>query len=91
MGRWLTAAREAEKLSKPVQGGTDKTDKTGRGMVLSVSSVRQEGSSEEFFPIHRCGCGAVGIVGVGWFLRKPIGARWYCAPCFKRLPPDGRA
>jgi hypothetical protein len=41
--------------------------------------------------VHRCDCGAVGVIGVGWFLKEPSRARWYCSPCFKRLPLNERA
>jgi hypothetical protein len=37
--------------------------------------------------IHHCACGEIGIYGVGWFLREPSRARWYCAAC---APTEGR-
>ena len=38
-----------------------------------------------------CACGASASFGVGWFLRQPEKARWYCGPCFRRLPASGKA
>lgn len=32
---------------------------------------------------HRCDCGEVGVIGVGWFLRDPSRARWMCAECYR--------
>lgn len=37
---------------------------------------------------HRCACGSIGSIGVGWFLREPGRARWFCAAC---APTRGRA
>ena len=48
MGRWLEAVRRDEKNTKTPLGGTDKTDETIRGGVLSVLSVRQMSVSENF-------------------------------------------
>lgn len=32
---------------------------------------------------HRCACGEVGVIGVGWFLRDQSRARWLCAKCYR--------
>jgi hypothetical protein len=92
MGRWLAVAREAEKKSKTPGGDTDRTDKTIPHPVLSVLSVGGMGVSENFspkpapvgLPVHRCDCGAIGIIGEGWFTRSPEKARWFCSPCYRR-------
>lgn len=44
MGRW--AARYAEKLAAPLQGGTDKTDKRGVLSVLAVTPGRGANDSQ---------------------------------------------
>jgi hypothetical protein len=48
MGRWLEAVRRDEKNTKTPSGGTDKTDETIGGGVLSVLSVHQMSISENF-------------------------------------------
>ena len=91
MGRWLVAAREVEKKSETLEGGTDKTHETPHREVLSVLSVASTGVSENFSPkpvavgptVHRCQCGAVGIIAEGWFVKTPEKARWYCGPCYR--------
>lgn len=91
MGRWLLAAREAEKKSETLKGGTDKTHETAQREVLSVLSVASTGISENFSPknapagppVHRYDCGAVGIIADGWFVKTPEKARWFCGPCYR--------
>jgi hypothetical protein len=59
------------------------------GPVSSVLSVGQSGESRISVPeVHRCACGAVGIIATGWFLRSPEKARWYCGECYRT---EGRA
>ena len=48
MGRWLDAVCRTEKNTKTPSDGTDKTDITVRGGVLSVLSVPHAGTSENF-------------------------------------------
>lgn len=35
-----------------------------------------------------CRCGEPATMGVGWFLRQPESARWFCGAC---VPVSGRA
>jgi hypothetical protein len=54
------------------------------GRVSSVLSVGQPAESRISVPeVHRCACGAVGIIATGWFLRSPEKARWYCGECYR--------
>lgn len=64
MGRWLEAVRRDEKNTKALLKGTDKTDETSRGGVLSVSSARQMSKSENFpSDGESAPGGSVGFVG----------------------------
>ncbi len=40
--------------------------------------------SQSVHTTNCCACGKIAIFGVGWFLRNPERARWYCAACFPR-------
>ena len=55
MGRWLLAAREAEKKSKTLKAGTDITNETPPGEVLSVLSVRETCESKKIPSTHPVG------------------------------------
>lgn len=89
MGRWLRTAREAEKKSETLERGTDKTDETPSGQVLSVSSVGRMSVSEKFSG-HLCACGGVGVIASGWFLRDQNRARWVCGACYAREKREER-
>jgi hypothetical protein len=87
MGRWLTAAREAEKAITG-SGGTYKTFKTLLEPVVSVLSVGPEaafgksrGSQHARTEVHRCYCGSMGIFAEDWFMNDQKRARWFCARC----------
>jgi len=41
--------------------------------------------------IHRCACGSAGVHGVGWFVRQPDRATWFCSECFAALRAAGQA
>jgi hypothetical protein len=32
--------------------------------------------------VHRCACGNPAVIGVGWFLKQPDTARWFCGKCY---------
>lgn len=67
-------------------GEANKTSKTAsEASELALERARNDPR------VHRCGCGGVGIHGVGWFLRQPDRATWYCSPCFRALRSAGRA
>jgi hypothetical protein len=60
--------------------------------VLSVSSVGS-GSKSDFSAgpaTPLCACGALGTIGVGWFVRSPERARWFCGECY-RADQGGRS
>jgi hypothetical protein len=56
-----------------------------------IEALAQGTVSTDGPEVHRCACGAVGVIGAGWFLREPTRARWYCGPCFRRIPAAGCA
>lgn len=63
-----------------------------RGQEASKNSGNSRGAIPNSAALaHRCACGAVGIHGVGWFLRQPDRATWYCSQCFTTLRAAGRA
>lgn len=49
---------------------------------LPAKSMEAGAASPNQFP-HRCACGEVGVIGVGWFLRRPECARWFCGECYR--------
>ena len=63
MGRWLDAVCRTEKNTKTPSDGTDKTDITVRGGVLSILSVPHAGTSENFS--SKVGTGPRGSVSFG--------------------------
>jgi hypothetical protein len=57
----------------------DKTASLGVGTGVGTALGRGAVTGPE---VHRCGCGSVGFIGVGWFLKEPSRARWYCSACY---------
>ncbi|CAJ0867511.1 hypothetical protein AMST5_01961 [freshwater sediment metagenome] len=45
-----------------------------------LAELRNEVTAPE---AHRCQCGAIGIIGEGWFPRSTEAARWFCGPCYR--------
>lgn len=54
--------------------------------VATVAGVQPKNSHAG--AAHRCDCGADGVIGIGWFIRRPEAARWFCAAC---APTMGRS
>jgi len=90
----LESLRKEPVSACPVSGrlgmsGPDKTILDTASPDKSDKPDRMDGSDKP--DTHRCACGSIGSIGVGWFLRQPDRASWYCGPCFELLPTDGRA
>jgi hypothetical protein len=62
----------AERLSPAVLGAA-------RAMRDGIAAVLAEPTGRTGHDC--CACGKVACFGVGWSLRGPGGARWYCAEC----------
>ena len=70
-------ARNASKIIK----GENRFSEAFLGVAEGVSwPLRQPRCDPE---THRCGCGEVAVIGVGWFLRDQSRARWLCAECYR--------
>ena len=54
------------------------------GKVQAVATVAGGQFKNGPLPeVHRCDCGAVGVVADGWFLRSPERGRWFCSECYR--------
>jgi hypothetical protein len=57
---------------------TFRASDTQKSQLSQLSQLSQPSGPE----IHKCQCGAVAVIGVGWFLREPSRARWFCSECY---------
>jgi hypothetical protein len=87
MSRYLDRLRELDseirppwEPSKPAKAPFDGFAGSEAGRFSEIAPVAGP-------DIHRCGCGAVGVIGISWFVREPSRARWYCSSCYSSEEP----
>jgi hypothetical protein len=86
--KWAPAIRGQREAIVSELGQKSKTAKTAKKSGWESLAVLPVGAFVEASPestpeVHRCACGAVGIIATGWFLRSPEKARWYCGECYR--------